>query len=305
MVNETVKVSSGKTSPVERVRSRFMIESGTYLRTIVYVSTILVASVFSILAFLTHFGVVEGIGTPADFITFATLGAMGIYGGYTIVRSSVIKKIDNEFPDFVRDLAESKKAGMTFTKAILLASKGNYGALTPEIKKMARQISWGQSVNDALQAFANRVNTPLIKRTVSLIVEASKAGGSTADVLEAAAKDAREIKFLQSERKASMQSYVIIVYLANFSFLVIILILCKQFLPNFAEGSKALPGLGGGMSLMLMDIKPIFFYAAMIQSVGSGVVAGVFEAGTLEAGAKHAFILLAVSWFAFKFLVGI
>ncbi|HEC95066.1 MAG TPA: hypothetical protein ENI45_03770 [Thermoplasmatales archaeon] len=59
------------------------------------------------------------------------------------------------------------------------------------------------------------------------------------------------------------------------------------------------------MSLMLMDIKPIFFYAAMIQSVGSGVVAGVFEAGTLEAGAKHAFILLAVSWFAFKFLVGI
>jgi len=278
------------------------VDSESYLRFIVYLSTVAVVLSCVILAFLSYFKVVEGFGTPTDFVTIAILGGTGIYGGYTIVRTRRIQKIDGEFPDFVRDLAESKKAGMTFTKAILLASKGSYGALTPEIQKMARQISWGQSVNDALMAFARRVNTPLIKRTVSLIVEASKGGGSTADVLEAASRDAMEIKFLQSERKANMSSYIIIVYIGAMSFLGIIVILCSSLLPNLTEGANALPGVGGGLSMT--ELRNIFFYGAMVQSFGSGLVAGVFETGNFQAGAKHAFILVFVTWFVFKVFVG-
>ena len=56
-----------------------------------------------------------------------------------------ISKIDKIFPDFVRDIASSRRAGMTFTRAILFTSKGNYGLLTPEIQKIAQQISWGSS----------------------------------------------------------------------------------------------------------------------------------------------------------------
>ena len=52
--------------------------------------------------------------------------------------SERVRKIDDRFPDFVRDLAESRRAGMTFTKAIIYASKGNYGLLTPEIQNIAR-----------------------------------------------------------------------------------------------------------------------------------------------------------------------
>ena len=51
--------------------------------------------------------------------------------------SERFRKIDEAFPDFVRDLAESRRAGMTFTKAIMYSSKGNYGLLTPEIQKIA------------------------------------------------------------------------------------------------------------------------------------------------------------------------
>lgn len=261
---------------------------------------------FGFLAFLRFLNVIT-LGSPVDFITIAILGGTGIYGGYTLLRERRIGKIDNHFPDFVRDLAESKRAGMTFTKAILMAAKGNYGTLTPEIKRMARQISWGESVTDALLALAKRVNTPLIRRIVTLIIEASKGGGATADVLMAAARDAREIKFLQSERRANMASYIIIVYIGALSFLAIILILCNSLLPSLTESATALPtlGFGGRGGLSIGDLKNVFFWGAMIQSLGSGLVAGVFETGYIADGAKHACILVFITWLAFKILIGI
>ncbi|HDO19130.1 MAG TPA: hypothetical protein ENG74_00205, partial [Thermoplasmatales archaeon] len=214
-----------KKAKKSKLMEKLKIQSEYYVRLAVTISASAVVLISSIMAMLTFLGIVEGLGSYHDYIVIAILGGTGIYGGYTLLVSRRIQKMERAFPDFVRDLAESKKSGMTFTKAIFLASKGNYGELTPEIQKMARQISWGQSVNDALLAFAERVNTPLVKRIISLIVEASKGGGSTADVLEAAAKDAAEIKFLQSERKSNMASYVAIVYIGAIAFLAIILVL--------------------------------------------------------------------------------
>ena len=45
----------------------------------------------------------------------------------------------------------------------------------------------------------------------------------TADVLDAASKDARELKLLESERRVGMLSYVAVIYVAVFVFLVIII----------------------------------------------------------------------------------
>ena len=62
-------------------------------------------------------------------------------------------------------------------------------------------------------------------------------------------------------------------------------------------------GKGGGISND--DIVPVFFYATIVQGFGSGIVAGVFEEGTITAGIKHVFIIVLVSWFAFKFFMGV
>jgi flagellar protein FlaJ len=196
---------------------------------------------------------------------------------------------------------------MTFTKAILFAAKGNYGILTPEIQKIAKQVSWGSSVNDALSTFAKRVNTKLINRTISLIIESSKSGGNVADVLDAASQDAREIKLIEAERRTTMASYVVVIYVGMFVFLVIVMVLCKQFLPAIAgEGSSQLQSaMGSGGGIAAEDITQVFFYATMMQGFFSGLVAGVFEDGNLSSGVKHMFIIVFISWVLFKFVVGV
>ena len=248
------------------------------------------------------------LGVWYDFFIISGILCTGVYGVYQFIRLRRVRKIDDRFPDFVRDLAESRRAGMTFTKAIMHSAKGSYGVLTPEIQKIARQISWGSSVDDALRSFAKRVNTKLVHRTVSLIIEASRSGGNVADVLEAASKDARELRLIHSERRANMMSYVAVIYVGIGVFLLILIILCKSFLPNIVgdAGAELQTGaMKSGTVIKMHHVEPVFYSAALVQSIFMGIVTGVFEDGTFYAGIKHTFIMILITWVIFKFLLGV
>lgn len=301
-----------------------LIFSGQLTRFIVYISAAIPASICLIFALLASepVGVLKPfqsgtfvIGTSLDYVVLAVLISSGTFGIYEFIRLRRVHKINDRFPDFVRDLAESRRAGMTFTKAIMYSAKGNYGSLTPEIQKIARQISWGSSVDAALNSFAKRVNTKLIRRTISLIIEASRSGGNVADVLDAASKDAREIKLIDAERRASMMSYVAVIYVGMGVFLMIIVILTKSLIPSMlGEGSAGMASAtssmggdgGGGLSGRITEkaVTEVFFYASVLQCFFMGLVTGVFEEGNIVSGVKHSFIMLLVAWLIFKFMVG-
>ncbi|RLF32133.1 MAG: type II secretion system F family protein [Thermoplasmata archaeon] len=295
-----------------------LVLTGQLTRFMVYLSAAIPAVILIVLAVFSlpgveilkpaKFGSII-IGTWYDYIVLSVIIFTGVYGIYEYLRLRKVRKIDERFPDFVRDLAESRRAGMTFTKAILHAAKGNYGVLTPEIQKIARQISWGSSVDDALNSFAKRVNTKLIRRTVSLIIEASRSGGNVADVLDAASRDAREIKLIDAERRAGLMSYVAVIYIGMGVFILIILVLCKSLLPAMtgAAGaqlqSEAMNAGATGGRMSMKDVTQLFFTAALIQTGLMGLVTGVFEEGTVVSGVKHSFIMLLVTWLAFKLLI--
>jgi flagellar protein FlaJ len=294
-----------------------LIFTGQLTRVIVYLSAAIPAIIFIFLALFAAFGLFQPfkvstgdsyfiLGTPADFLLIAIFIFTGVFGIYEFLRLHRVHKIDNRFPDFVRDLAESRRAGMTFTKAIMYSSRGNYGVLTSEIQKIARQISWGSSVDNALNAFAKRVNTKLIRRTISLIIEASRSGGNVADVLEAASRDAREIKLIESERRASMLSYIAVIYVAMGVFLLILVVLCKSLLPSMLGTEAASMQASTMMKGSLMkqsDVLQLFFSAALVQSGMMGIVTGIFEEGNIISGVKHTFIMLLIVWLIFKLVV--
>src|SRR5438067_13123271 len=117
------------------------------------------------------------------WLIVATLGFIGPYGFFLAKKQREIKQVERRLPDFLRDVAEAGRFGMTLAEAIVVSSGGLYGKLTPEIKKMAAQITWGVSATEALRLFATRVKTPLVGRVVSLIVKSSDSGYYIALVL--------------------------------------------------------------------------------------------------------------------------
>lgn len=273
------------------------------------------AVVLSMLGALIQLGLVKQLGPltggrvlATDLFVFAILIGIGPYGLFAAREARRVEAIDHKFPEFLRDLAESQRAGMTLTEAVLTASRGQYGVLTGEIRKMAAQIEWGVSFQEALERFAKRVETPLIERTVSLIIQASNAGGNVVDVLTAAAEDAREIQQIVKERKQQMSIYTMIIYIAFAVFIGVIAVLNAQFIPEVAKAVSKADGVTiGGLHFRAFDqqdFKILFFHAAVIQGLGGGMVGGVMSQGKLVHGLRHSFIMVAIAWVLFRLVIG-
>ena len=242
-----------------------------------------------------------------DIIIFTVLIAVTPPAMMHYKKRRVIKKIEEYMPNFLRDIAEMSRAGLTLPKAIATVAKGEYGDLSKEVKLMNASMSWGVSFENTLENFSARMNTPLISRSVALITQANRAGGRVSSVLEAAARDASEIKQLQRERSGNMIVYLVIIYMAFFVFIFVILMLTSTFVPTMAQAGQAASAAGAG-SQFLGAFDPdkftrILFHASVIQGFASGLVAGQLGEGEFAAGLKHSVLLTFVAWVAFTFFV--
>jgi len=291
------------------IKEKYDVE--TLYRILVLASSAIFAILFIILALMVQWGKLSSIGSmhlskdnSVDFAIFAILSSIGPFGFYEAARHRRINLIEERFPEFLRDLAESRKAGMTLARAVEMAARGDYGYLTPYIKKMAVQISWGLPFSEALKRFGESIKTPLVERTTTMVVKASEAGGKIADVIEAAAKNVREIKILQSERRTEMKMYLMIIYVSFFVFLFVIMALSSMFLPKLYEASKAAGGsiVGGGSNISLREYNFIYIATAISQAIGNGIVAGALSEGKAIAGLRHGTIMIIIAYIAFRLL---
>lgn len=243
-----------------------------------------------------------------NWLVIAIMGFIGPYGFYTARKQREVKQIERRLPDFLRDVAEAGRFGMTLAEAIVVSSGGRYGKLTPEIKKMAAQISWGVPATEALRLFAERVKTPMVQRVVAIIVKSSDAGGDVADVLTMVSHDTKEAQLTEDERRIAMSTYVAVIYISFLVFLVTIWILNVTFLPQMLKASGALSGtttLAGASPLaenlpqVVNQIKIAFFIAAIVHGLGDGILAGVLDNGKIPTGLRHSFIMLLIALLGF------
>ena len=244
------------------------------------------------------------------WMTVAVIALIGPYGFFLGKKQRNIKAIERRLPDFLRDVAEAGRFGMTLAEAIVVSSSGRYGKLTPEIKKMAAQISWGVPATEALRLFSERVKTPMTGRIVSIIVKSSDAGGDVADVLTMVSHDAKEAQLTEDERRITMSTYIAVIYISFLVFLVTIWILNATFLPRMREASESLQGastaiespLAANLPSVIFNIKVAFFIAVFVHGLGDGILAGVLDNGRIPNGLKHSFIMLLIAVIGFQFI---
>ena len=215
-----------------------------------------------------------------------------------------IDAIEEKFPDFLRDLAEYWKGGLSMTLAVRTLANSEYGALNQEVQKMAQQLSWGVAFGDVIVLFSERVGTPLVKRAISLIGEANRAGGKISDILVTAANDSREIKFLEGERERAIASYIAVIWTSYFVFLGVIVVLAKVFIPAIASSNSGDDSAQIG-NMVIRAIDPlfflvVFFYGVSAQALGNGAMAGLMATGRLSSGMKHAGMMLIMAILAFN-----
>jgi len=287
------------------------IEKQTNWRLLIYAPCGMVAIACLIVALLGYGKIVLlGGVTPLDFLVIGLLVFIGPYGMYENYRYKKIRSLEEKLPEFLRDVAESGKFGMTLAASIRSAAKGRYGDLTPEIKRMAAQIGWGISATEALKLFGERVKTPLVRRTCGIIIKAANAGGNVADILTLVSNDIKEKDLSRAEKEMNMRAYMIVIYVAFFVFLATVLILNSVFIPQIAAaGAK-----GGGESglstgattvnaALIPEVRFIYLASALVHGLGDGVTAGILENGQMGNGLRHGFIMMLVAYLMLRVLL--
>ena len=177
---------------------------------------------------------------------------------------------------------------------------------------MSDQLSWGVKFSDVIGQFAERVGTPLVRRAITLIAEADRAGGKISDILVTAANDSRELKFLEAERRRAIGSYIAVIWTSYFVFLGVIVVLAKVFIPAIAGSNSG--GEDGGDSggqtignMTIRNIDPLFFltifyYGVTMQALGNGSMAGLMATGRFSTGFKHSGMMIVVALVIFNFV---
>jgi flagellar protein FlaJ len=200
------------------------------------------------------------------------------------------KEIEERFPDFLRDVAENMRTGMTLPQAIIATKSTYYGALTPYVKRIATQIDWGVPFDEILRKFS-KGRTKLIKRSVSTIIEAHRGGGDISDILDSVGKSMIEMNRIMKERSSTIYNQVIIGYVIFFLFIGILLIIQIFLLPSlhFISGEEE------SASLEAFYIQT-FKLLILIQGFFAGLVIGKMSEGRIIAGVKHSFLLIIVGY---------
>jgi len=216
--------------------------------------------------------------------------------------------IDRNLPLFLLALTSAVQSGANLIKAIEHTAERNMGALTPELKNLRANISWGMPIDEALENLANRCGTRTSRRVVILLEMAVKVGGDIANNLEMIQKHVTELQNLEKERKSSLAPYTYTIYIAFAVFIGISVILSTQFFSEIQVVQTMLadtPSAQGGMfsalaSIEIDELNKILFNMAIIQAVFGGLAAGKIGAGNYVAGIKHIVIMVIMAVIAFN-----
>ncbi|MFB6308516.1 MAG: type II secretion system F family protein [Haloarculaceae archaeon] len=247
-----------------------------------------------------------------DLVIRVLLFLLGTYAVVRIVYVRRIRRIEAALPDLLERMASLNDAGMTVVEGLDRVRGTDLGVLTPEVKRIWRDIKLGANVEDAFVRFGRRVRTVAVTRVVVLLVNAMRASGDLGDVLRIAATQARDDLRLRRRRRQQMLTYLVVIYISFLVFLVIIGSVQEVLIPSLPSNVPTPENTGrlGVNTDQLSRIGSVdkaaytlvFFHTTMIQAICSGFVGGQLGEGTIRDGAKHAAAMLGVAYVAFLLL---
>jgi len=257
------------------------------------------------------------VATYAAVCIALVIAAIGGVKGY-LEKRRVEGGLELSLSNFLRDLTETRKTGLSIERCITYLAQRNYGTLTEVVKRMAAALMAGISVVDAIRNAVRRLYSWFGLLVFKFLVDAIEYGGAAPQILDMVSHFTSEMAALRDELKRRLRAYVMIPYLAA----VILAITSILILGMIAKSMHITVGiLGGGgsaayapMSSRIKVTPETLASISLIAGVGNainswimGLVCGKLRDMTLLAGFIHSIILAVIATVAamFAFMFGI
>ncbi|HYD03586.1 MAG TPA: type II secretion system F family protein [Alphaproteobacteria bacterium] len=246
----------------------------------------------------TSYAIIPAIIT---FISWATvqivvlfLMIMYLYFSLNIKIYQRTKEIEFILPDYLQVVSANLKGGLSFEKAMWAAIKPEFGIIAKEITMVYKKVMTGNDLNEALEEFMEKYESPIMRRSFDLIIGEVESGGEIAIIVDKVVENIRKTKSLKEEMSASTLTYmifiaaiVIIIAPGLFALSFYLLQIMIGFSSQLSNLGPNMPISFSGDSMNPADYKIFSVTAILMVSLFSALIMSLIEKGDIRGGLKY------------------
>jgi pilus assembly protein TadC len=204
------------------------------------------------------------------------------------------KEIDMILPDYLQVVSANLKGGLSFEKAMWAAIKPEFGIIAKEITMVYKKVMTGNDLNDALEEFTQKYDSPILRRSFDLIIGEVESGGEIATIVDKVVENIRKTKALKEEMSASTLTYMIFIAAIVIVVAPGLFALSFYLLQIMIGFSSQLTNLGPGMPISFSgdsmnpnDYRTFSVIAILLVSLFSSLIVSLIEKGDIRGGIKY------------------
>ena len=237
------------------------------------------------------------LASPRTFPLAITTCLLTISIPPTIVYMKIMKinnDAENAMPNFLRDVTESRKIGLSPEKSIVHATKRTgYGRFTETLSLIRSQMEWGVSLRKIFLNVKQKIQTWPVLVNFFILVETIKIGGGSAIALETLTEYSEKQKDVDVNKRSLLRPYVILAFIWS---VLISLTTTMVAMTIFAVTQMSLPGTTPVPYALLEGQINLFSIGIIFQCWLSGFFVGKVNEGTFAAGFKYSAMLVITAY---------
>jgi pilus assembly protein TadC len=204
-------------------------------------------------------------------------------------------EIEEVWPEFLQLVVANINAGMLIDVAMWSAVKPKFKILAHEIEEVAKKTITGTDLKIALMDFADKYDSPMLKRTISILIEGMEAGGQIATLLNKIALDIQETKIMKKEMAASVMTYAIFISFATmaaapflFGLSTELLVIIQGIMGTVSQASTNSSFFSFNANAIAISDFRIFAYVMLtLTSFMSAAIISTIRKGSIRDGMKY------------------
>ncbi|MFP4402819.1 MAG: type II secretion system F family protein [Candidatus Woesearchaeota archaeon] len=207
------------------------------------------------------------------------------------------KKLEEILPYFFDNLSANLKSGMSFDNALFMSIKPEFGILADEIAITAKKVMTGNDIELALEEFSKKYDSPMLKRSMELIINQLKEGGAVSDIIDKIAFNLKNTMELKQEIRTSVYSYVLFISIIVILISPVLFALSQNLFEiiksvvnvlAFSMGSTDAVGFSVSEITITKEVFNWFsFIALSIIAIFSSMIVSIIEKGDIKSGVKY------------------
>jgi flagellar protein FlaJ len=248
---------------------------------------------------LTLSGIMEKLIDPVYGFSIIAIAASAwpAYKGIKLEKN--MRGMESDLPSYLRDVAESRKAGLSPEKCIVYASERiRNSSFQSVVKAFANQLEWGVPLRKIYSNLSVNVKSFSALIHFRILMEAIESGGGYTTSLEILAQSSESSYNIEREKESMLKPYFIIGFMVT-ALSAFTTLMVSQTFTEISHGILSAPNSPQPVvpphQPGTLTSTQLFAIGITSQSWMTGFLVGKISSGSFATGFKYAMMLMGIA----------